>query len=531
MMTNAIKTTGIIFLIGLAACKTAPPKTPAKETAAKSEVEVSPPVVGSFKVYQGPDGIKLAIVRLKDGTYLCRITGTSGELDAKVLPCGLKRPGPNRRYWHARIDGRKVYLLTKSIRTRAGTVRYRLFIPGSGYGRGIKVAYDEASSKEGDADELVAQHRSQVESGVIAEIQRFHEKRKKRDEEARFARRAAPLKRRCDLEFETSIDWSSVEEKTHESMSLLNECGPIFSALNHFCKYDSTKKQIQEHVKEVRCRVGDEPKIELRQGVLVWQVPYELKNRTRVTKRILGETVKWPEGKTLAQYMFGERLAVCTDGNGSYVGLRPTKGPDKWDPGQREIFYGEGKNLFKVDQASYHMEGRFFDPRVKIRHRGDLPWVKVDRKKKSCTVRCGSRTAKLELLSEEKAVSVMSKATIKDPAKTRVPHGLARDRRGVYYYVDRAPGKPARDYRLYRGPLGKLKRLKMTNLVSDTQGDVFATPNGKLRLVLEKEHSYWVRGNKRVRLINVPIRKNLPLIYNDLGIYLGKRLGTPCDIF
>jgi len=27
----------------------------------------------------------------------------------------------------------------------------------------------------------------------------------------------------------------------------------------------------------------------------------------------------------------------------------------------------------------------------------------------------------------------------------------------------------------------------------------------------------------------VPVEENLPLIYNELGVYTGARLGTPCD--
>jgi hypothetical protein len=32
-----------------------------------------------------------------------------------------------------------------------------------------------------------------------------------------------------------------------------------------------------------------------------------------------------------------------------------------------------------------------------------------------------------------------------------------------------------------------------------------------------------------VELKVVPITENLPMIYNELGVYSGARLGTPCD--
>ena len=40
----------------------------------------------------------------------------------------------------------------------------------------------------------------------------------------------------------------------------------------------------------------------------------------------------------------------------------------------------------------------------------------------------------------------------------------------------------------------------------------------------------WIdTAKKAVELCAVPVSENLPLIYNELGVYTGARLGTPCD--
>jgi len=39
----------------------------------------------------------------------------------------------------------------------------------------------------------------------------------------------------------------------------------------------------------------------------------------------------------------------------------------------------------------------------------------------------------------------------------------------------------------------------------------------------------WIKGRARKSLTNVPVALNAQLIYRDLGVYDGKRLGTPCD--
>jgi len=123
----------------------------------------------------------------------------------------------------------------------------------------------------------------------------------------------------------------------------------------------------------------------------------------------------------------------------------------------------------------------------------------------------------------------MENATFGKPPDRRKPYALARDRKGIYYFVDRSDKPDARDFRLYRGPKGNLKQLQMTNIVLDSKGDIFSTKSGDLRLVLEKENSFWVKGRKSQPLINIPVNDNLRMIYNELGVYIGVRLGTPCD--
>jgi hypothetical protein len=86
---------------------------------------------------------------------------------------------------------------------------------------------------------------------------------------------------------------------------------------------------------------------------------------------------------------------------------------------------------------------------------------------------------------------------------------------------------------LYAGPKGNLKLQKMTNVVSDSQGDLFATKTGSLRLVLNREPKslIWIAGKGQSPLVQVPVdfNVNVASIYNDFGVYAGERLGTPCD--
>ncbi len=88
----------------------------------------------------------------------------------------------------------------------------------------------------------------------------------------------------------------------------------------------------------------------------------------------------------------------------------------------------------------------------------------------------------------------------------------------------------SRDFRIWRGLHGKMKRLKMKNVALDSEGSVFSTARGDLRLVLsEPGVATWAAGHRHTRLKVLPIRRNLSVIFSELGVYFGQQLGTPCD--
>ena len=68
-------------------------------------------------------------------------------------------------------------------------------------------------------------------------------------------------------------------------------------------------------------------------------------------------------------------------------------------------------------------------------------------------------------------------------------------------------------------------------MVDDSEGQIFVTKKGELHLVFDKGDTTvsWSHGKKETRLKEVPVDRNRVLIYTDLGVYTGVRLGTPCD--
>ena len=219
------------------------------------------------------------------------------------------------------------------------------------------------------------------------------------------------------------------------------------------------------------------------------------------------------------------QLRVFDDGKGHYLVLIPFGG-DMWS----HFYWGDGKTFWAQRVFGGGTDGEvafqrfFWEPRVPHGH-ADF-WLKDG----VYRLGCGERTTVFQPTAEERAQALLASATFRPPRWTRRAYALARDETGNYYYVDRSREDGQLDFRLWAGPRAQLKPLHMTNVVSDSDGDIFTTRSGELRLVLDKKESVWVKGKVRTPLHLLPLEENVRLIYSELGVYVGEPLGTPCDV-
>ncbi|RMH40778.1 MAG: hypothetical protein D6689_12760 [Deltaproteobacteria bacterium] len=222
-----------------------------------------------------------------------------------------------------------------------------------------------------------------------------------------------------------------------------------------------------------------------------------------------------------------DKLVVLATDAGHYVVIEP------FALGSEHFYFGDGKRLYRQRTFGGGRDGdkqfsrRFWSPRVdhvaEIGFR-DGAWY----------VQCADRKTPLAVAPEPEAARVLDKATFYGPLWRRQAYHLSRDDRGRYYYVDRLRDEyGGKGFRLFVGFKGRMKLTKLVNVVSDSEGDIFATRRGDLRLVMgrDRKNATWHRGKKKVPLTTVPLVENLVLIYDELGVYDGQVLGTPCDYY
>lgn len=227
--------------------------------------------------------------------------------------------------------------------------------------------------------------------------------------------------------------------------------------------------------------------------------------------------------------IYKQKMRVLTDGKGHFVALMPFTISDGPDSGW--LFYGDGKTMYAQRrfgggrQGDESFETSFWEPRAAAGTQAQLSY-----RDKVYTLQCDDRKTALTRMEPGEAQKILDAASFRKPRWKRKAYALARDNSGTYYFVDKArEPEENKDFRVFRGPKGAVKPQKMVNVVSDSEGDIFITKAGKLRLVLDKHESSWLEGAKTTKLTQLDVGDNHTLVYTELGVYSGEPLGTPCD--
>jgi hypothetical protein len=220
-----------------------------------------------------------------------------------------------------------------------------------------------------------------------------------------------------------------------------------------------------------------------------------------------------------------DKLRIFTDGKKHYFALVP------FDYSGPFFFYGDGETFWTQRSFGGGRSGdesfnrSFWDPRSANPGQSMFQY-----REKKYSLDCAGRETTFTPLPEAESAAMVASGKFMRPRWKRQSYWLARDDKARYYYVDRAREPEGnKNFRLFVGPKGNLKQQRMTNAVSDSRGDIFSTKSGELRLITSGSEGTWIQGKTKTTLTIVPIEENHVLVYGDLGVYTGEKLGTPCD--
>lgn len=213
-------------------------------------------------------------------------------------------------------------------------------------------------------------------------------------------------------------------------------------------------------------------------------------------------------------------MQLYSDGKGHYVAVfRP----------EHNVYYGDGKTMYLTNPWAWGERKGQFEASIRDERYNAMEQTQVNSSATGITVVCGKRPT--EMTPAQGGADLLAKASFQRSPHDHLPYRLARDDSGNYYYVEHGRYRDnERSFRVHVGPRGKMKQLGLKNVVHDTEGDIFSTASGDLRLVAGSSGmAEWVKNNKRTQLVDVPVDTNVGLIYNELGVYTRLRLGQPCD--
>jgi len=219
-----------------------------------------------------------------------------------------------------------------------------------------------------------------------------------------------------------------------------------------------------------------------------------------------------PKPKPVDTKAFKDQLIALTDADGGVYIILPGKDSRMW--------FGVISRYSDGSTGAWDLG--VWAPRVS----GVQPGSVLRKDDGSFERHCGNDSKiALTQLPADKAKALIDKTSFFSSAMIRRPYLLARDDAAVYYYVDVIRKEyGGNGFRVFIGKKGAMKQKPLTDVASDTAGDVFSTKTGDLRIVRDveeggKQNVAWVKGEKRASLVTLDTDANSPLIFKDLGVY------------
>jgi hypothetical protein len=496
----------------VAACSASPTPVsePEEPAAGESVVEIDFEVSQYARVYRGEDGLRVTLVPLVGGDpeeALIEVTGLPNDFDGLVLRYEKVPQGRDR--WSYRTIYRGGEFHTMWQRRVQGEMRVEIYLPDA-VRDSRAVTFDEEASAEVDPHDLARRHATIAADGTVAALAEFDREDREARHDEEFESRIARSLEDCGARAATSIDWSTVSDEELRRYSVSSYCGAIGAGLRNLCLYPQGRELVQSQVRAIHCEFGEAHAVgRTAEGKLTWTGHFEGVNAEQAASHLV------------RRYFGRDRVVLRAGDRSVYLTLDPGDGdvPVHFSEGGHEFFEhaeatrtssGNSRFLFGAGAPS------------RLTYRDDA-WK----------LTCGDREFELSELPAAQAAQLLDGKALGEHAFKRVPFALARDDRGRYYYVDRLADRyGGKGFRVFTGMRGNMQLTRLVDVVDDSEGTVFSTAGGDLRLIIDRNEvgqASWIRNDRPTPLTVLPLHRNEELIYRGLGAYTGERLGSVCE--
>ncbi len=463
-------------------------------------------------VLTGPHNSKVEVVPIqgKDGELpqaLLRITGLDHPLAGVTFRAHREISTSNTIMWKVELEGGP-YVVLSIWGQYPDAVNLQL----PELGLDIKLSVDDFLSNTVDRDLLLADHRRRLADGSLAELARFHRVPLVAKKQKELSKAESLWKKTCGASLKVSMEWSSVPD---EELADSNHCSALVAAATDICKRDeASKRAMGKQVKTLVCRRSDKTRLSLgADGVLLSE---EAQKHTLPGHLAQAKLDAKPKLVALLKL----RETVLRSEDGLVLVVMP-------EEQKKSTYAGRDGILYKQSIA---LSNKGFLAVLNGPTNADMRRKELGR----WTLDCGDTSKEFIEASDAFGEELLAKAKRKPRLWKRELFALARDDRGIYYYVDKMRAdQGGHGFRVFRGPRGSLKLTPLVDIVDDSDGMIFATTKGKLRLILDKKKrskALWIEGKKERSLVYLSLSENKEFIFGDLGVYANTPYGSVCDL-
>jgi hypothetical protein len=419
----------LALLVAAAAlsCGGTPAPAPEAPGEAKPQLEFQLSPAFPPRVFANDSGVTLTMLYLKqEGNSprqaLARFTGLHHPLAGRVVLVTEERSSAGRHTaWRLLYKGSQHGLATEALDARSDArILTTLWLPGNRVK--TKLHYDAAASRLLVPEDLFAEHRALVADGTLAALARFDRKAHEARLEESLKGQGRGIDRACKSHVQLEIDWSSI---TDQDINDGITCASSLSVVEQVCERDeASRRAVTRRIKKAVCAIGSEFALELKGSTLRVTLSKTSRNLDTVTYARLKEELALTN-------------TVVQDKAGQFLVFDP-------DQSHRQSLYylGDGVTMHRLLRGSH--ANLLWTPRdFTIVAKTDKGWSSL----------CTGYSREFEPVSDEVRLRVLRTAKFKEAKFTRQEFALARDDRGIYYYVDHESEHfGGKNFRVFKGP-------------------------------------------------------------------------------